>query len=172
MNPEIQKILQPEPLPSRSTKAVRQFVVFIFIIIAVILAIFLLAEYDRRQNAKAVDQLNQMVLDIQKADYEEAMRDTYGGKTPQETLLLYITAVEKGDYEFASKYFIGTKQKEELERLNKSKREEITMYVSELKNVLKNDGVYSQQNQRFNFDGDILLNLKQYPNGIWKIIEI
>ena len=44
-------------------------------------------------------------LDWQK-NYEKAMReDTYGGKTPQETLQMYIDAVEKGDYELASKYF-------------------------------------------------------------------
>ena len=33
--------------------------------------------------------------------------DTYGGKTPQETLDMFISAVEKGDYELASKYFCG-----------------------------------------------------------------
>ncbi len=172
MNPEIQKILQPEPLPSRSTKAVRQFVIFIFIIIAVILAIFLLAEYDRRQNAKAVDQLNQMVLDIQKADYEEAMRDTYGGKTPQETLSLYITAVEKGDYELASKYFIGTKQKEELESWKFINSDQKTSYLIDIKKLLTANGEYYENNKRFQVDKPFYIDLKQYPNGIWKIIEI
>jgi PhoPQ-activated pathogenicity-related protein len=172
MNPEIQKILQPLPQPSQSTKAVRKFVIFILIIIAVVTVIFLLAEYDRWQNMRAVDQLNQMILDIQKADYEEAMKDTYGGKTPQETLSLYISAIEKGDYELASKYFIGTRQQKELEKLKKSEKQEVNIYISEIKKILNGDGVYSQENQRFSFNGDILLNLKQYPNGIWKIIEI
>ncbi|MBI5732511.1 hypothetical protein HY967_00940 [Candidatus Jorgensenbacteria bacterium] len=40
-------------------------------------------------------------------DFEEAMRnDTYGGKTPQETLNLFIEALKKDDIELASRYFI------------------------------------------------------------------
>ncbi|MDD5547676.1 MAG: hypothetical protein PHN74_02145 [Candidatus Pacebacteria bacterium] len=39
--------------------------------------------------------------------YEEAMRnDTYGGKTPQETLDMFIEALKKGDVDLASKYFV------------------------------------------------------------------
>lgn len=37
---------------------------------------------------------------------EDALRnDTYGGKTPQETLSMFISALEKGDVDLASKYF-------------------------------------------------------------------
>jgi len=172
MNPEIQKILQPEPLPSRSTKAVKTFVVFIFIIIVVILAIFLLAEYDRRQNAKAVDQLNQTILDIQKADYEEAMKDTYGGKTPQETLSLYIAAVEGGDYTLASKYFIGTRQQKELESWKNIGKDDATRYINNLKILSISVGEYYENNKRFQIQKPIYIDFKQYPNGIWKIIEI
>lgn len=40
-------------------------------------------------------------------DYVEAMTaDTYGGKTPQETLDLFVDALRKGDVELASKYFM------------------------------------------------------------------
>lgn len=40
-------------------------------------------------------------------DYEETMRkDTYGGKTPEETLKLFIEALKKEDVELASKYFL------------------------------------------------------------------
>ena len=39
-------------------------------------------------------------------DYKSAMTaDTYGGKTPQETLDLFVAALKKGDLELASKYF-------------------------------------------------------------------
>lgn len=172
MNPEIQKILQPEPQPSRSTKAVRKFVIFILIIIAVIVLIFLLAEYDRQQNAKAVDMLNQMILDIQKADYEEAMKDTYGGKTPQETLSLYISAVEKGDYELASKYFIGTRQQKELDDLKIANNDGIKKYIEILRGGLGSTGFFDEQKKRYTIHNPVLIELKQYPNGIWKIIEI
>ena len=40
------------------------------------------------------------------SDFETAMKnDTYGGKTPQETLEMFIDALKKGDIELASKYF-------------------------------------------------------------------
>src|SRR3989344_1148709 len=39
-------------------------------------------------------------------NYKKAMReDTYGGKTPEETLQMFIEALEKEDVELASKYF-------------------------------------------------------------------
>ena len=39
--------------------------------------------------------------------YEDAMRqDTYGGKTPEETLRMFIDALKKGDIDLASKYFM------------------------------------------------------------------
>lgn len=168
----MQSELQPQPLPSRSTRAVKKFVIFILIIIAIIVAVFLLGEYDKYQNRKAIDEMASTIQEIQEADYNEAMRDTFGGTTPQETLSLYISALEKGDYELASKYFIGTKQKEELNRLNKSNLGEIKNYIVEIKKISKNSGEFSFEKDYFSFDGDILLNLKKYPNGIWKIIEI
>jgi len=172
MNPEIQKILQPEPQPSQSTRAVRKFVIFILIIIAVIILIFLLAEYDRQQNAKAVDMLNQTILDIQKADYEEAMKDTYGGKTPQETLSLYISAIEKGDYELASKYFIGTRQQKELESWKNVDENKKISYLGDMRKLLVSNGEYYEDDKRFQIRKPFYIDFKQYPNGIWKIIEI
>lgn len=36
--------------------------------------------------------------------------DTYGGRTPEETLQLFIDALKKGDIDLASKYFVIEKQ--------------------------------------------------------------
>lgn len=36
--------------------------------------------------------------------------DKYGGKTPEETFDMFITALEKGDVELASKYFVIKRQ--------------------------------------------------------------
>ncbi len=60
--------------------------------------------------------------------YEEAMRqDTYGGKTPQETLNMFVDALKKGDIELASKYFLlddtGKVNKKWIDLLNKVKQE-------------------------------------------------
>lgn len=43
--------------------------------------------------------------------------DPYGGATPEETLKLFIEALEKKDYTLASNYFIPEKRKEELRML-------------------------------------------------------
>ena len=53
--------------------------------------------------------------------------DTYGGKTPQETLDMFISAVEKGDYELASKYFVVERQNKELEDLRESEKKTLKM---------------------------------------------
>ncbi len=44
-------------------------------------------------------------------------KDTYGGKTPEETLQLFIDALKKGDTDLAAKYYIPEKQKKEAESL-------------------------------------------------------
>ena len=109
-------------------------------------------------------------------DYRAAMADTYGGKTPQETLLMYIQAIEKGDYVLASKYFIGQKQEEELEGFQKPATEEDKRRYIKILSSLHEDG-YNNDKERFNMranlDGpDFFASFKKYPNGIWKIIEI
>lgn len=46
-----------------------------------------------------------------KKQMEELYRnDKYGGKTPEETFDMFIAALEKGDVELASKYFVLDKQ--------------------------------------------------------------
>src|SRR3989344_5214806 len=39
--------------------------------------------------------------------------DTYGGKTPEETLALFIDALKKGDTDLAAKYFVIDEQEKE-----------------------------------------------------------
>lgn len=51
---------------------------------------------------------------------ERYANDTYGGETPEETLSLFIKALETGDVELASKYFVVEKQEEMKEELTKS----------------------------------------------------
>lgn len=67
--------------------------------------------------------------------YKEAMRnDTYGGKTPEETLQMFIDALKKGDIELASKYFM----------LNTDEKSEYYLTRKEWENELK----LAQQNGR------------------------
>lgn len=47
-------------------------------------------------------------------------KDTYGGKTPEETWALFLQALKIGDVELASKYFVVEKQDSEKQRLQES----------------------------------------------------
>ncbi len=165
-------------------KPKRKYWKFVAGFFAVIIGIFVLAnvgiwlwqKYDLWQGQKRVQNLAEALKKAEQEDYKRAMADTYGGKTPQETLQMYIDAVEKGDYELASKYFIGDNQEEELKRLKSgaaiASKEMINTYIKTLKLVLDKKGKYALDGKYFSFNGEILVRMKLYPNGIWKIIEI
>ncbi|MCL5004891.1 MAG: hypothetical protein M1170_03040 [Patescibacteria group bacterium] len=109
----------------------------------------------------------------QQEDYAAAMADTYGGKTPQETLQMYIEAVEKGDYELASKYFIGDRQEEWKNELNKiAEVNKIDIFLKPLLESKNIEAQYSENMDTASIYGVVLISFKKYPNGIWKIIEI
>ncbi len=60
------------------------------------------------------------VTQQQQAELEDAYKkDTYGGATPEETLKLFVQALEKKDYELASKYFVVEKQQEAVKENEK-----------------------------------------------------
>ncbi|OHA07435.1 MAG: hypothetical protein A2934_05600 [Candidatus Sungbacteria bacterium RIFCSPLOWO2_01_FULL_47_10] len=104
------------------------------------------------------------------------MEDTYGGETPEETLELFISALEKGDVELASKYFVLDKQ------------EEIHGYLAELRdsNGLKNAIVDAHTLKLTKNNGDrvfftiadenniveVQLVMIRGLNGKWKILEL
>ncbi|MEK7128882.1 MAG: hypothetical protein AAB858_00880, partial [Patescibacteria group bacterium] len=86
---------------------------------------------------------------------------------------MYIDAVEKGDYELASKYFVLDKQEEwKSELLEIEQVDKINIFLNPLKNAIKSKGEYSENKKTFSFHDPILISMKIYPNGIWKIIEI
>src|SRR3989344_642010 len=105
-------------------------------------------------------------------DYARAMADTYGGKTPQETLQMYIDAVEKGGYELASKYFIGDKQDEELNKLNNTNenKKDLEIYLEFVKTAKSWRSSLEDKNfvmeAKTNLGPSIFIRFKIYPNGI------
>lgn len=98
--------------------------------------------------------------------------DTFGGATPYETLEMYIAAVEKGDFELASKYFVIEKQEAELNKLKTSPKENVANINNLLKQAQKEEGSYSLDRDAFTIDVPILVDFWLYPKGIWKINEI
>lgn len=106
-------------------------------------------------------------------DLEIAMADTYGGKTPEETLGLYVAALEKGDYELASKYFIQGNQEKEVKKLEDlSDSLSIERYLISAKKMLVATGEYSKDGVGYTIKDPFYAGLRKYPNGIWKIVEI
>lgn len=58
------------------------------------------------------------VLDYNDKQLEKKYKeDQYGGATPEETLKLFVEALEKKDFELASKYYVPEKQVEILRKL-------------------------------------------------------
>lgn len=61
-------------------------------------------------SADAKMQANYERYQDRQEQFDAAMKaDTYGGKTPQETLSMFIDALKKGDVDLASKYFLFDK---------------------------------------------------------------
>ena len=128
----------------------------------------------------------QKYLDWQ-ANYEKAMReDTYGGKTPEETLQMFIEALKKEDIELASKYFMLETDTQSPDYLTRNKWE---AYLKEIqnRNLLQQMAKDIEKNAKpltktlnseefsyglFNDDGtvgiSINLKLNKY-SGVWKI---
>src|SRR3990167_4710898 len=122
--------------------------------------------------------------------YKQAMReDTYGGKTPEETLKMFIEALKKEDIELASKYFAldtnenseyyltRKKWEETLERAKKEgKLREIINTVlraipTENQELLGNTFWFSVYDDRGNVE--LLIELSRNSQSkVWKIINI
>jgi hypothetical protein len=86
----------------------KYFIGFSVIIILIGGGIFVWINY-LSPEAKQARQMQKQYEAYQKWEerYEQAMReDTYGGKTPEETLQMFIEALKKEDIELASKYFM------------------------------------------------------------------
>lgn len=106
----------------------------------------------------------------------EYKNDTYGGKTPEETLQLFITALEANDIDLASKYFLpdergnqtaflkGVQASDGFQRMIKEARE--------LKPDTKDEerAFYSIVNEKNVVEVQVIL--KKNQNGIWKITKL
>ncbi len=111
---------------------------------------------------------------------EEARNDTYGGKTPEDTLQLFIEALENEDFDLASKYFVldvasQTTRAEWKEGFEQSRRENRLQQIIDL--VLNAKPAGSSIEGYFGFEirdedgglvGDINMNFNEY-SGVWKI---
>ena len=103
--------------------------------------------------------------------------DTYGGKTPEATLELFIDALKAGDIELASKYFVIDEQIKWLDNLKKIKENELLDDM--LLDLNREKHKYSISDGQVGFDiandqKEIALTILigRGPNGIWKIVDM
>ena len=115
-------------------------------------------------------------------NYEKAMKeDTYGGKTPEETLQMFIEALRKEDVELASKYFVlrsdGSSDPKWKEGLIKTKEigklQEVINVLSKAKpdlgaRISEEYYVFSTRDENGTVTADIDLRINKY-SGVWKI---
>jgi hypothetical protein len=168
MNPEEQIDLSK---PARQ-HLFKYFSTFLLIMLVIFVSLFGLSKYQRYLGASEVEKVADALERLKQQDYEDAMADTVGGKTPQETLSLYIQALEKRDFVLAGKYFIGTKQQEETDSWKGIPENRIKDVIVILKSSLKSELDCSTDRKQCVIHDPVLVDFKLYPNGIWKIIEI
>ncbi|OHA07512.1 MAG: hypothetical protein A3B29_02360 [Candidatus Sungbacteria bacterium RIFCSPLOWO2_01_FULL_51_34] len=103
--------------------------------------------------------------------------DTYGGKTPEETLELFIAALKKEDIDLAVKYFVFDKQEEWRDKLQKIKEgRQINLMVGDLSREKRK---YTTFDDYVSFDvrndkKELILTISfgQLPNKLWKMTDL
>lgn len=148
-------------------------IVFILIIIGALFVAEASVWYSQWHGRREVDKMAESLRQLEGEQRAAEMADTYGGRTPQETLQMYIEAVEKGDYELASKYFTVWGQKKELENLKESPRENIEEFIKTLNKLELDD---KEAGIREMYENDVrLYNIEEpfddYRQRIGKIYE-
>ncbi len=130
----------------------------------------------RRQVEENMEKYNEWEKNYTKAMTE----DTFGGKTPQETLDMFIDALKKEDVELASKYFllneVGQVDQEWVDGLNQKKSEgklqEIALLLTKLQKDQESSSFDTVWFSILNSDGiadySAILKLNEFSK-IWKI---
>ena len=121
------------------------------------------------QQMKAVKALEKLYAD-----------DNIGGKTPEETLTLFLDAVKKEDFDLAGQYAVFDLRSEIKNTLAEYKNSEYWQtyleWLSSAKKSLKKDYDFGPDSATYeSFDNQgrrvVFISLAKNKNGIWKINE-
>ena len=157
----------------------RFYITFGFIFVLVLVLILVSQFYFKNQKNNLV--LSELQKDISSRD-QMIKNDTFGGKTPQETLDLFIKALEQENPELISKYFVYEKQSLIKNYYQDLKDKNQWPSVTEDLEKLKDSSlVWDKQTENFYYlsvetvgeDGslnkDAVFAFKRYDNSLWKI---
>lgn len=133
---------------------------------------------DARKGREDAQKIVEFINNVEFAK-ERQRNDTFGGKTPEETLQLFIAALEADDLELASKYFVlnalGERDSKWLDGLTEAKElGNISRLIGDLKKAERvsyseslGSSVLSVKNNGLEI-GSILLERNSF-SGLWKI---
>lgn len=118
----------------------------------------------------------QYIVDLE----EQYENDTYGGETPEETLALFIQALENEDIELASKYFLPEDREEMLSDLEIAQQQQgdLSGVISRIKGLDRTTGEHNMSETAFFIavgQDNVVKHqvvLKKNQNGVWKITEL
>ena len=144
--------------------------------VALFLAVEGYSYYDQWAGEKRVEELAQLLAKIEKEAFDKKAADKIGGKTPQETLDLFIKAVEAGDYELASKYFVVENQENgKKELLSLVGKNNLGLVINLFKNAEPDGDIINgsfRMKSKTNLGPYYFIRFVLYPSGNWKIEEI
>jgi hypothetical protein len=155
-------------LPKKS----KLFIIFGIIFLIIFGTLFYI-DWERNSFNREQMKIHNAFIEYGEMLEEKMAKDDVGGSTPQETLNMFIEAVEKGDYELASDYFVIEKKKIwekdliETEEINK-----IDILLEALKEAKNKKCDYSENKKSCSIHDPVLISFVLYPTNIWKILEI
>lgn len=168
------------------SRPVRLTAIILIFIALPVLGYFIYDRYSPGAEERRAFEVQAKKADASIAQLEEALRaDTYGGKTPRETLDMLIDALKKGDMDLAGKYFaldVNTQSPDYLTRRKwenglreASAENRIGSIISALSAVRETD-TWDKANlaafESLGSDGtvEVLVQLKLNKySGVWKI---
>ena len=120
------------------------------------------------------DRAAEKYFDDLKAQYEN---DTYGGNTPEETIALFIEALEVEDVELASKYFLPDNKEEQKSYLIRAQENtgDFSIFIQDAERLRLSR---KEEDRAFYTIADennvveVQVVLKKNQNNVWKITEL
>ena len=117
----------------------------------------------------------QQMKAVKMIEAQQKESDKWGGKTPEETVALFKSAIEKSDFELASKYGRSEDIKPALEKINNDGN--IRLLIKDLENGMLEEspdfaGEYVdliiKESGKTKYS---VLTMHKSDGGIWKIVE-
>ncbi len=127
------------------------------------------------------ERAKQAIIDAWSEEERAYNKDAVGGATPEETLALFIAALEVGDIQKASEYVVVYEREGARDKLISFQEKKLMSdLVSYLKNHTEKYPLNSQSQsddyfifESFNNMGDLVLqvSITKTPNGTWQILD-